>query len=300
LFVLITRSTKNQMKIGITGATGQLGKIVVAKLKEKLSSENLVALVRSPSKAADLGIEARAADYDKPETLESAFLGIDTLLLISASEIGKRETQHRNVIEAATRTGVKWIIYTSILHADTSTISLAEEHLASEADLKSSNIPFTILRHGWYTENYTASIAGALSGGAFVGSAGTGKISSAARADYAEADVAILTTTGHKGKIYELAGDDAWTLNDLAAEISRQAGKDIPYVDLPEAEYTKALVGFGLPEELAVAIAGWDVAASQGDLFDDDHQLSKLIRRPTTPLAVVVADALKALSAKNN
>jgi NAD(P)H dehydrogenase (quinone) len=282
------------MKIAITGATGRLGQIVVAKLLDKISSDNVIALVRSTNKATNLGVEVREADYDKPEVLESALSGIDTLLLISGSEIGKRAIQHRNVIDAAKRSGVKWILYTSILRADTSTISLAQEHLATEADLKNSNIPFTILRHGWYTENYTASIGGALAGGAFIGSAGDGKISSAARADYAEAAVAVLTSSGHEGKVYELAGDKSWTLTDLAAEISRQTGKDIPYVNMPETDYAKALVGFGLPEELAQAIAGWDVSASRGDLFDEGKQLSTLIGHATTPLSVTVADTLKA------
>ena len=185
------------------------------------------------------------------------------------------------------------IVYTSLLHADTSPLSLAEEHLATEAELKASGIPFTILRNGWYTENYTGSIPGALAGGAFLGSAGEGKISSATRADYAEAAVAALTGDGHEGKTYELAGDEAWTLSDLAAEISRQTGRTIPYKNLPEAEYAAALEGFGLPEVLARAIASWDVGASQGALFDDCRQLSTLIGRPTTPLSIAVADALK-------
>jgi NAD(P)H dehydrogenase (quinone) len=210
------------MKIAITGATGQLGQLVVNKLKEKVSSDNIVALVRSKQKASNLGVEAREADYDKPETLESALNGIDTLLLISGSEVGKRARQHYNVIDAAKKAGVKWIVYTSLLHADTSTISLAGEHLETEAALKQSGIPFTLLRNGWYTENYTGSIRGALAGGAFIGSAGHGKIASAARADFAEAAVAVLTSRGHEGKVYELAGDEAYTLTDFAAEISIQ------------------------------------------------------------------------------
>jgi NAD(P)H dehydrogenase (quinone) len=281
------------MKIAITGATGQLGRIVVNKLKEKTSADNIVALVRSAQKATDLGVTTREADYSKPETLDSALNSIETLLLISGSEVGQRAGQHRNVIEAAKKAGVKWIIYTSLLHADKSTLSLAGEHLETEAALKQSGIPFTLLRNGWYTENYTGSIPGALAGGAFIGSAGDGKISSAARADFADAAVAVLTGQGHEGKIYELAGDEAWTLSDLAAEISRQTGKEIPYNNLPETEYAAALTSFGLPEGLAHAIAGWDVAASQGALFDDSCQLSALAGRPTTPLSVTVADALK-------
>ncbi len=283
-------------KIAITGATGQLGRIVVEKLKVKISADNIVALVRSVQKAAGLGVEAREADYDKPETLKPALEGVDTLLLISGSEVGKRATQHQHVIEAAKQTGIKRIVYTSLLHADTSSLSLAGEHLASEAALKDSAIPYTILRNGWYTENYTGSISGALAGGGFIGSAGEGRISSAPRVDYAEAAVAVLTGEGHEGKTYELAGDEHFTLTELAAEISRQTGKDIPYVNMPEAQYAAALTGFGLPEGFAQAIAGWDVGASKDDLFDDSRQLSQLIGRPTTPLSATVSDALETAS----
>ena len=283
------------MSIAVTGATGQLGRLVVSNLKGKVpaAGTDIIALARSAAKAVDLGVTVREADYTQPETLDRAFVGVDTLLLISSSEVGQRMAQHHNVIEAAKKAGVKRIVYTSLLHADTSPLSLANEHRATEAELKASGIAFTILRNGWYTENYTGSISGALAGGAFLGSAGDGKISSATRADYAEAAVAVLTGEGHEGKTYELAGDEAFTLRDLAAEVSRQTGKEISYKNLPEAEYAATLTGFGLPEPLAQAIAGWDVAASQGALFDDSHQLSTLIGRPTTPLREAVAEMLK-------
>jgi len=284
------------MKIGITGATGQLGRLVVSKLRSKGSLQNIIALVRNPKKASDLGVESREADYDKPETLAPALKGIDTLLLISGSEVGKRATQHRNIIDAAMKAGVKWIIYTSILHADKSLIDLATEHLATEEALKQSGIPYTLLRNGWYSENYTGSIPGALVGGAFIGSAGNGKIASASRMDYAEAAVMVLTTPGHQGKVYELAGDTAWTLQELAAEISRHSGRNMPYKNLPAEEYADVLKGFNLPEGFAKAIAGWDVAASNDALFDDSHQLSQLIGRPTTPISDTVQKAVKAVS----
>jgi NAD(P)H dehydrogenase (quinone) len=280
------------MTIAITGATGQLGRLVVARLQSKAPTEQLVALVRSPAKAADLGIPAREADYARPETLVGALAGIDTLLLISSSEIGQRAVQHRNVIQAAKQASVKRVVYTSLLHADTSPLSLAQEHRDTESTLRAAGIPFTILRNGWYTENYTGSVAGALAGGAFIGSAGEGRISSAARADYAEAAAVVLSSAGHEGKTYELAGDEAYTLTDLAAEISRQSGKTIQYKNLSEADYAAALSGFGLPGAVAQAIAGWDVSASKGALFDDGRQLSKLIGRPTTSLATMVGSAL--------
>lgn len=280
------------MKIAITGATGQLGRIVVAKLKERTVVENLVALVRTPEKAADSGVEARTFDYSKPETLAVALKGIDSLLLISGSEVGQREAQHKNVINAAKEAGVKWIVYTSLLHADTSSLSLAPEHAATEEALKNSGIAYTILRNGWYTENYAGSIPGALQAGAFIGAAGDGKISSATREDFAEAAAIVITSTGHEGKIYELAGDEAYTLTELAAETSKQTGKDIPYNNLTEADYAAALAGAGLPQWLADAIAGWDTGASKGDLFDDSKTLSGILGRPSTPLSDVVRSVL--------
>jgi len=280
------------MKTGVTGATGQLGRLVVEKLKEKGLVENVVALVRSPQKAAELGVEAREFDYNSPDTLVDALKGIDSLILISGNEIGQRAAQHTNVIEAAKKTNVKWIVYTSLLHADTSTLSLAAEHFATEKTLQASGLSYTILRNGWYTENYTGSVAGAVAAGAFIGSAGEGKISSAARADFADAAVEVVTGEGHQGKIYELSGDEPYTLAELAAEISKQTGKPIPYNNLPETDYANILKSFGLPEMFAEAIASWDVSASKGDLFDASHQLSKLIGKPTTPLAATVKEAL--------
>lgn len=281
------------MKIGITGATGQLGRLVVEKLKQKTKAENLVALVRSPEKAADLGIEARKFDYTKPEELKDALQEIDHLMLISGSEVGQRKTQHENVIHAAKDAGIKWIVYTSLLKADTSTLSLAKEHVETEELLKSSEIPYTILRNGWYTENYLMSIKDALSAGVLLGSAGDGKISSATREDFAEAAATVLMSDGQVGKIYELAGDEAYTLTDLAAEVSRQSGREFPYKNLPEYEYIDVLKSIGVPENFAPVIAGWDVSASRGDLFDDSKVLSKLIGRPTTSLETAVKDAIK-------
>ena len=280
------------MTIAVSGATGQLGRLVIGKLKQKVATDNIVGLVRNTEKARDLDVAVRVADYTQPATLEAALAGIDTLLLISGNEIGQRATQHANVINAAKKAGVKRIVYTSLLRADRSPLNLAPEHVQTEADLKASGLQYTILRNGWYTENYTGSITPALANGAFYGSAGDGKIASAARADYAEAAVVALTNEAHSGITYELAGDNAYTLAELAAEISSQTGKEIPYVNIPEADYAAALKGAGLPEGFAAAIASWDVGASQGALFDDGRQLSKLIGRPTTSLADSVRQAL--------
>lgn len=281
------------MKIAITGATGQLGKIAVEKLKEKTAAENLVALVRTPEKANDLGIEARAFDYSKPDTLVDSLKGIDKLFLISGNEIGQREIQHKNVIDAAKQAGVKEIVYTSLLHASTSKMALAPEHLATERYLETSGLTYTILRNGWYTENYAGSIPGSIQAGAFIGSAGDGKVSSATREDFAEAAAVVLTTSGHENKIYELAGDKAYTLTDLAAEVSKQTGNNLPYQNLTESEYTSALISMGLSEGFAKVLVDSDLNAEKGSLYSEDKTLSKLIGRPTTSLEKVVKDFLK-------
>ena len=282
--------------IVITGATGQLGRLVIQSLLAKLPATQIVAAVRNPARAVDLaaqGVQIRQADYTDPASLVTAFQGAEKVLLISSSEIGQRAAQHRNVIDAAKKAGVSLVAYTSILHADRSPLGLAAEHAATEAYLREPGMPNVLLRNGWYTENYLASVPPALQHGAFIGSAGEGRISSAARADYAEAAAVALTAPAQAGKVYELAGDDSYTLTEFAAELSRQSGKPVPYVNLPEADYKAALLGAGLPEPIANLLADSDVGASKGGLFDDQHQLSALIGRPTTSLAALMPAALK-------
>jgi NAD(P)H dehydrogenase (quinone) len=282
--------------IVVTGATGQLGHLVIKALLKKVPASGIVAAVRNVEKAKDiaaLGVQVRHADYNQPASWDAALKGADKVLLISSSEIGQRARQHRSVVDAAGRAGVKLLAYTSVLHADTSVLGLAAEHRETEDYIRASGVPFALLRHGWYTENYTAGVPVALAHGAVYGCAGNGRISSAARADYAEADVAVLTATGNQaGKIYELAGDSAYTLTQLAAEISQQSGKEIGYVNLPESEYRNVLVKAGLPQAVAALLSDSDTGVSKGALFDDSRQLSKLIGRPTTALAKSVAAAL--------
>ena len=281
--------------IAITGASGQLGRLVIDSLLTSVPASELVALVRNPASVSDLkdkGINVRQADYTQPDTLITALQGVDKLLLISSSEVGQRLVQHQNVIEAAKETGVSLLAYTSILHADTSPLGLADEHKATEAALADSGIPHVVLRNGWYSENYIASVPAALELGALYGCAGAGKISSASRADYASATAAVLTQEDQAGNIYELAGDSAYTLAELAAEISVQTGKDIGYVDLPETDFADALLKAGLPAPLASLLANSDTGASQGGLYDDSQTLSKLIGRPTTTIAESVKEAL--------
>ena len=286
------RFERSFIMIVVTGATGQLGRLVIASLLKKVPAAEIVAAVRNLEKAKDLaesGVQVRYADYSQPDSWDAALKGADKVLLISSSEIGQRVNQHRSVIDAAKRCGVKLLAYTSVLHAGTSPLGLAAEHRETEALLGASGVPFVLLRNGWYTENYTAGVPAALAHGSVYGCAGDGRISSAARADYAEAAAAVLTSDNQAGRVYELAGDTSYTLTELAAEISRQSGKNIGYVNLPEAEYKDVLVKVGLPEVIAELLADSDTGASKGALFDDSHQLSTLIGRATTSLATTIA-----------
>lgn len=283
--------------IAVTGATGQLGRLTVdTLLRRGVPAEHIVALARNPQKTTDLagrGIDVRVADYNDPAGLEAALRGVQKLLLISANEIGQRARQHRNVIAAAMRASVPFVAYTSLLHANTSPLALAEEHRQTEAALRDSGLAYTLLRNGWYTENYINNIRAAAAQGALVGSAGQGRIASATRADYAEAAAVVLATDGHAGQVYELAGDEAWTMADLAAALSRVVGREIPYHDLPVPEYAAILSGAGMPAPIAQMFAEMETFIAQGALFDDSHTLSRLIGRPTTPLAEAVAQMLQ-------
>ena len=281
--------------IAITGATGQLGALAVETLLKTVPAHDIVAIVRNPAKAEALtqqGVVVRQGDYNDQAALTAALAGVDKLLLVSSSEVGQRATQHRNVINAAKAAGVKFIAYTSLLHADKSPLGLAAEHVETENMLAESGIPFALLRNGWYSENYLASAPAALAHGVFIGSAGEGKIASATRADYAAAAAHVISTDGHAGKVYELAGDEGWTLSQLAAELSKQSGKTIAYQNLSEADFAAALKGVGLPDVIANMLADSDIGASKGGLFDDSRTLSKLTGRPTTPIATSIKGIL--------
>ncbi len=282
--------------IVVTGATGNLGRLVVEGLLKKVQASELAVAVRSPEKAGDLatrGVQVRKADYSKPETLTDAFAGADKVLLISSSEVGQREKQHRAVLDAVKKNpGIRLLVYTSLLHGDSSGISLAPEHKATEEVIRASGIPFVFLRNGWYIENYTENLAPALQNGAFIGCAGEGRIAGATRKDFADAAVVVLTGTGHENKTYELAGDVPFTMKDLAAEVSRQANKQIVYKDLSPEDYGGALSGVGLPPPVVEMLVSADRGIARGELDDSSRDLSRLIGRPTTSLKDAVAAGL--------
>jgi NAD(P)H dehydrogenase (quinone) len=292
-------ASSSQPRLFVTGATGQLGRLIIHELLKRVPASSIVTGVRSTDHGvakqfAAQGVQVRVADYTRPDTLPAAFEGIDRLLLISSSATGERRAQHENVIDAAKAVGVGLLAYTSLLHADTSPLALGEEHRQTEALLKASGLPFALLRHGWYTENHTASIPPALQYGAVLGSAGEGRFSTATRADFAEAAAVVLTTDGHAGRVYELAGDESYTLADFAAAIAAAAGKLVVYKDMPKADFKGTLIGMGLPEVVAELVADSDISASTGGLEDNGRQLSALIGRPTTPYRQTVELAVAA------
>jgi NAD(P)H dehydrogenase (quinone) len=285
------------MSYVITGATGHLGRLVVQDLLGRgVPAGDITAAGRDITKVKDLadrGVRVLAIDYDDPASLDAVFRGADKILLVSASEPGRRAQQHRNAIDAAARAGAGLLAYTSIANAGTTSMRLATEHQATEAALRASGLTWVLLRNSWYTENYTAQIPAILQRGSLAGSAGDGRVSAATRADYAAAAAAVLTGDGHAGRAYELGGDEAFTLAELAAEIGAQAGQPVGYLDLPEDEYARLLTSAGLPEAAAVTLADADRGLARGDLYVGSGDLSRLIGRPTTTLRDAVASALR-------
>ena len=281
------------MKIAITGATGQLGNLVIEQLLQLTAAQNIVALVRNIDKAEHFkaqGIELREFDYDRPETLVPALLGIDKLLLISANEISRRTPQHQAVIDAAKVAGVPYLAYTSLLRADTSPLGLAQEHRETEKLIQDSGITYTFLRNNWYSENYLAGVAHTIEIGTLFGAAQDGRISSASRIDYAEAAAKVLTSTGHENKTYELAGSESFSLSDLATFIGQAVNKDIIYQNLSAEEYTQGLTQAGLPAGLVDVIVDADIQTIQGAMYSDSKDLEQLIGHKTTS----IQDAIKA------
>lgn len=278
----------------VTGASGQLGQRVIDTLATRVAKSDIIALVRSDKAAEDYatkGIATRLGDYTDTAALEAAFAGVDRLLLISSSEIGQRAAQHGNVIAAAKAAGVSFIAYTSILNAQNSAMALAEEHKATEDMLAASGLTYTLLRNGWYSENITMTLGQDLELGQHFGAAGAGKLATATRQDYADA-AAVVLAGGHDGEVLELAGDEGYTLAEYAARVSELSGKAVTYTDMPEAAFTEALVGAGLPAGFAAILADSDAKAAEGALFDDSKTLSKLIGRPTEPIAKTIKAAL--------
>ncbi|MEU9111988.1 SDR family oxidoreductase [Streptomyces sp. NPDC048483] len=299
------------MSIVVTGATGALGRLVIEALWKRIAPGEIIAVARDRARTADLaarGVEVRIADYSKPETLEGVFAAGDRVLLISGNEAGQRVDQHRAVIDAAREAGVTLLAYTSVLGGPAATFSIAEEHIATEQALLASRVPYCLLRNGWYHENYTGVLATTLSTGAVVGSAGAGRVATAARRDYAEAAAIVLTGTGHENSVYELSGDTAWTMAEYAAEVSRQTGRKIPYRELPPEQYVAlgvppcssaaeslGEVEAGVPALGAQMVADADAAIARGEPAATPGDLARLLGRPTTPLAEAIADALQEL-----
>ncbi|MEO5665740.1 MAG: NAD(P)H-binding protein [Nocardioides sp.] len=280
----------------VTGASGQLGRLTVqALLEQGVAAADVVATARDTDNIADLaalGVLTRPADYTDPASLKDAFAGVDRALLVSSSAVGERVAQHANVIDAARDAGVELLGYTSLVRADTAQMILAGEHRATEELLTASGLPVVLLRNSWYFENYTAQAATALEHGVVLGAAGEGRVSAATRADFAAAAAAALVSDDQAGRVYELGGDVAFTLEEYAAALAAESGRPVAYQDLPAAELSAALVGAGLPEQYADILADCDLALARGELLADSGDLSRLIGRPTTTLAEAIRTAL--------
>ena len=280
----------------VTGASGHLGRLTVHALLERgIAASNVVATARDTEDIADLaalGVVTRTADYTDPSSLKEAFVGVDRVLLVSSSAVGERVAQHANVIEAAKDAGVELLAYTSITRADSSTLALAEEHRRTEELLAASGLPVVLLRNSWYLENYTGQVATALEHGAVLGAAGQGRVSAATRADYADAAAAALVADDQAGRVHELGGDSAFTLEEYAATLSAESGTEVVYRDLPADQLSAVLVGAGLPKPYADLLADSDLGLARGELLADTGDLARLIGRPTATPAEAIRAAL--------
>jgi len=273
------------MTILVTGATGNLGRLVIESLLERgADPQSVIAGARDVTKAEGLGVRVAHLDYSDPASVRSALEGVDTVLLVSGSEVGQRVAQHKAVIDAAKDAGAAKLVYTSAPKATTSDLVLAPEHKATEELIAASGVPSVILRNNWYTENYAADLARAAETGVLASGAGAGRVASASRKDFAEAAAVVLLDEGHLGQVYELGGDVAWTYDDLADAIAEISGRDVAYQPLTADEQLAGLRAAGLDEGTAGFVVALDAGIAAGALADTDGTLSRLIGRPTTPL----------------
>ncbi|WP_046012479.1 SDR family oxidoreductase [Microbacterium sp. SA39] len=273
------------MTILVTGATGNLGRLIIASLLERgADPQSIVAGVRDIAKAADLGVPAVHLDYTDAASIAAAMEGVDSVVLVSSSEVGQRVDQHRAVIDAAAAAGVSKFVYTSAPKATTSDLVLAPDHKATEELIAASGLPSVILRNNWYTENYAADLVRASETGVLAAGVGDGRVASASRRDFADAAAVVLLEDGHIGKVYELGGDVAWNYGDLAAAISEITGRPVTYQPLTPEEQSAALGAAGLDAGTVGFVVALDAGIRSGALADTDGTLARLIGRPTTPL----------------
>ncbi|MFW3168701.1 SDR family oxidoreductase [Geodermatophilus sp. CPCC 206100] len=283
------------MSIVVTGATGQLGRLVVEQLLARgVDPAHVVAGGRATERLADLaerGVRTARVDYDDPATLDAVLAAGDTVLLVSGSQPGARVAQHRAVVDAAVRAGVARIAYTSILGAEDTPLVLAPDHQATEAMIRESGLPFTLLRNGWYSENYVQPLQQARETGVVASSVGDGRVASATRADYAAAAAAVLTGEGHENAAYELSGDTAWSFDDLAATYSELLGREVTYVRRTPEEQRAALLAAGLDEGTAGFVVTMEGNIRDGALAHTTGDLARLAGRHTTPLVEALRPA---------
>jgi NAD(P)H dehydrogenase (quinone) len=286
---------KDPMSLLVTGASGHLGRLVIDALLERgVAASGIRAGARDPAKIADLaerGVQTVHLDYDEPATVADAIAGVDRVLLISGSEVGRRVAQHQAVIDAAAAAGVAQLVYTSAPRATTSALVLAPEHKATEEAIVASGLPATVLRNNWYNENYLATLDQARESGTVVSGTGAGRVASASRRDFAEAAAVVLTTDGHLGAVYELGGDLAWDFAELAVTIGEVLGRDVSYVAQTAEEQAAALAAAGLDAGTVGFVVALDGNIRDGLLGDVTGELSRLIGRATTPIAETLRSA---------
>ena len=287
------------MKMLVTGATGKFGTKVVETLLKTVPASQLAVSVRKPEKAEGLrarGVEVRQGDFDHPQSLDSAFAGIDRLLIISAD--GDNETrirQHRDAVAAAERAGVKFIAYTSLVNATESKNLFAPTHQATEEAILKTGIPYSFLRNNWYLENEIPGIQGVLAGAPWVTSAGDGRVGWALQQDYAEAAATVLSGNGHENKIYELSGKSL-TQEEFVSLLGSVLGKEVTVQQVDDTTYADIMKNAGIPDFVIPILVDIQKSIREGTLDFESNDFEKVLGRPATPIKEALTQILNGIT----
>ncbi|TGK56105.1 SDR family oxidoreductase [Leptospira wolffii] len=250
----------------VTGASGQLGRLVLEELLKK-GHKNIIATTRKPESLDDFskrGVIVRSASFGDPKGLAKAFEGADRVLLISTDNIGNRIQEHGNAVDAAVQAGVKRILYTSMIDPDHAPVTFAFEHAGTEEKIRKSGLHYTILRNGLYSDYLIPKLQHAAASGTLAGSGGEGACSYVTRLDCAKAAASALVAPSSGNLVLDITGPKAWTYSELAKLTGELTHKNVSYLDLPAEELSKGLVGVGIPKPMADALASFDISIREG------------------------------------
>lgn len=300
-------SQNNNDILGVTGASGKLGREVLALLldEHRVPAARIVAITRDPSKLAEFaqrGVQVRAGDFEKPETLPAAFAGVNRLLVISTDAVdrpGRRLTQHRNAVTAAENAGISHVVYTSMVAPDAaSPVPFAADHRGTEEALEASKLGYTSLRMMWYMEGLFGKAAQPLATGKWFTAAGDGRTADVAHIDCARACAAALVSGEGGRRTLDITGPEALSAEDLAAAVGEAAGKTIEVVHITPEQLRESLQAAGLPPPVVEIVWSIDVNTRMGRAGRVSGDFEKLTGRKPLRLRDWLAENRAAFAGK--